>query len=243
MTPRGIEILVKKASVDGAFKRHLLAERSGAAERIGLELDPAEAAMLDTFPEAHLDKIIAETLVEPKLRSTFMGYSAEAMLVTPSGSPLSTKAAEETVKYLNHTYDKTGLPFVDFGSNIYFAPGDGLIVSAGIRPEKYPYGIESGYPAPANLSSVICNGINLYIDTIDNIHDTLVDKNGNIYKGSVWYKFIVNETGIVSNIEVIRSTIVYEELVDAVTDNIHTWRFPPIDENKVAVIYQANFEK
>ncbi len=35
MTKCGIEILVKKASVDGAFKRHLLAERSGAAGLAG----------------------------------------------------------------------------------------------------------------------------------------------------------------------------------------------------------------
>jgi len=85
MTPRGIEILVKKASVDGAFKRHLLAERSGAAARIGLELDSAEAAMLDVIPETHLVKIIAEAKVSPKLTPVFMGYAATAMLAAVGG--------------------------------------------------------------------------------------------------------------------------------------------------------------
>jgi hypothetical protein len=80
MIPRGIEILVKKASVDAEFKDTLLTERSHAAYRIGLELDPNEVQMLDAFPEGQLDKIIAETLVEPKLRPVFRGYSAIVML-------------------------------------------------------------------------------------------------------------------------------------------------------------------
>ena len=80
MTPRGIEILVKKASVDSEFKDVLLAERSHSARRIGLDLNPAEAEMLDTFPPEQLDKIIAETEVEPKLQPVFRGYSAIVML-------------------------------------------------------------------------------------------------------------------------------------------------------------------
>lgn len=80
MTPRGIEILVKKASVDDDFKDTLLAERSHAAYRIGLQLNPAEAEMIDTFPEAQLNKIIAETEVEPTLQPVFRGYSAIVML-------------------------------------------------------------------------------------------------------------------------------------------------------------------
>ena len=48
--PQGIEVLVKKAAVDAEFKRLLLAERAEAAERIGLELQPAETAMLDAVP-------------------------------------------------------------------------------------------------------------------------------------------------------------------------------------------------
>ncbi|MCP4231927.1 MAG: hypothetical protein GY771_17500, partial [bacterium] len=85
MTPRGIEILVKKASVDGAFRRHLLTERSGAAERIGLELDPAEAAMLDAIPEAQLVATIEKTKVTPLLRPAFTGYAAAAMLAAGGG--------------------------------------------------------------------------------------------------------------------------------------------------------------
>jgi len=44
--PRGVEVLVKKAAVDPAFKKLLLEKRAGAAEAIALKLEPAEAAML-----------------------------------------------------------------------------------------------------------------------------------------------------------------------------------------------------
>jgi hypothetical protein len=78
--PRGIEILVKKAAVDLLFKQVLLDKRSGAAEMIGLALDPTEVAMLDSIPRAQLEKIIAGTKVQPGIRSAFLGYTAAVML-------------------------------------------------------------------------------------------------------------------------------------------------------------------
>jgi hypothetical protein len=88
--PRGIEVLVKKAAVDPEFKALLLAERSGAADAIGLELSEAEAAMLDGVPATQLEAIIANTTVSPKMRPAFMGRAAAVMLaalgvVTASG--------------------------------------------------------------------------------------------------------------------------------------------------------------
>ena len=66
--PRGIEVLVKKASVDPAFRTLLLERRAGAAREIALELDPAEAAMLNAIPAAQLEAIIARTTVDPMSR-------------------------------------------------------------------------------------------------------------------------------------------------------------------------------
>ena len=80
MTPRGIEILVKKALVDGAFRRQLLTERSGAAERIGLALDPAEAAMLDAIPEAQLVAIIEKTFETGRAKLERYGVPVEALV-------------------------------------------------------------------------------------------------------------------------------------------------------------------
>jgi hypothetical protein len=78
--PRGIEILVKKAAVDLLFKQVLLDKRSGAAEMIGLALNPTETAMLDSIPREQLEAIIAGTKVQPGIRSAFLGYTAAVML-------------------------------------------------------------------------------------------------------------------------------------------------------------------
>ncbi|MFB3893113.1 MAG: hypothetical protein ACE15C_13940 [Phycisphaerae bacterium] len=79
--PRGIEVLVKKASVDPAFKALLLARRSKAADEIGLLLEEAEALMLDVVPAAQLDAIIARTKVDRKVLPAFLGKAAAVMLV------------------------------------------------------------------------------------------------------------------------------------------------------------------
>ncbi len=80
--PRGMEVLIKKASVDGDFYGVLLEERSKAAERISLELDPSEAMMLDGIPETQLITIIGNTRVKEKHVPAFLGYAAAAMLAT-----------------------------------------------------------------------------------------------------------------------------------------------------------------
>ena len=78
--PRGIEVLVKKASVDPAFRQILLERRAQAAEQIGLELDPAEVMMLRAVPAAQLETIIARTRVPTEHRRAFLGKAAAAML-------------------------------------------------------------------------------------------------------------------------------------------------------------------
>ena len=78
--PRGIEVLVKKAAVDPSFRDLLLEKRAGAAESIGLRLDPTEVAMLTSIPEAQLSAIIAGTKVAPGIKKAFLGYAAAVML-------------------------------------------------------------------------------------------------------------------------------------------------------------------
>jgi acyl carrier protein len=78
--PQGIEVLVKKAAVDPAFKATLLERRAEAARQIGLELSPGEAALLATVPTAQLEAIIARTNVPQEHRRAFLGQAAAAML-------------------------------------------------------------------------------------------------------------------------------------------------------------------
>ena len=78
--PRGIEVLVKKASVDAEFKRLLLQRGAEAAAEIELQLDPAEAMMLTAAPTEQLEAIIAQTRVPQEHRRVFLGKAAAAML-------------------------------------------------------------------------------------------------------------------------------------------------------------------
>lgn len=78
--PRGIEVLVKKASVDAEFRELLLKQRGKAAAAIHLELDPAENSMLSAIPQEQLAKIVANTTVPMELRPAFMGWVAPVML-------------------------------------------------------------------------------------------------------------------------------------------------------------------
>ncbi len=84
--PRGIEILLRKASVDPAFKELLLRDRGVAAETIGLSLDPAETAMLAAIAADQLEAIIAQTVVPPEHRRVFLGKTATTMLAVLGAS-------------------------------------------------------------------------------------------------------------------------------------------------------------
>jgi len=78
--PRGIEVLVKKAAVDGDFRALLLWQRGGAAKTIGLELSAAENMMLSSVPAAQLQSIIDATTVPPGHMPAFLGKVAAVML-------------------------------------------------------------------------------------------------------------------------------------------------------------------
>jgi acyl carrier protein len=92
--PRGIEVLIKKAAVDAAFKERLLSSRAAAAGEIGLRLEPAEALMLTIAPAAQLEAVIAGTAVPQEHRRAFLGQAAAAMLAA-LGLSGGTASAEE----------------------------------------------------------------------------------------------------------------------------------------------------
>jgi hypothetical protein len=67
--------------VDTEFHALLLERRGVAAQEIGLDLDPAEVAMLNSIPGSLLEGIIARTTVDPMSRAAFLGKAAAGMLV------------------------------------------------------------------------------------------------------------------------------------------------------------------
>ncbi len=78
--PRGIEVLVKKASIDPSFRELLFEKRAEAAAEIGLNLDAAEVMMLRAVPDEQLDAIIKQTSVPRQHRRAFLGTAATTML-------------------------------------------------------------------------------------------------------------------------------------------------------------------
>ena len=86
--PCGIEVLVKKASVDPEFRTLLLEKRSDAAQVIDLELSAAEVVLLDSIPSQQIEKIIENTTVPDEDRRVFVGKVAAAML-TLTGAAFS----------------------------------------------------------------------------------------------------------------------------------------------------------
>jgi len=90
---RGIEVLIKKASVDLPFASLLLEDASAAADAIGLELTPGELAMLQSIPAQHLATTIANTEVPPQRRRVFLGKAAAVMLATLAGAQIPIESA------------------------------------------------------------------------------------------------------------------------------------------------------
>lgn len=86
--PRGIEVLVKKASIDPEFKDLLIRERGQAAAVIKLELTPAETAILAAIPAAQLEKIIISAKVAPLQKKAFLSKAAALMLAALGASLL-----------------------------------------------------------------------------------------------------------------------------------------------------------
>lgn len=78
--PRGVEVLIKKASVDPAFKSVLTEKRADSAAEIGLALAASEAAIINGVPAGQLEAIIARTTVPEEHRRAFLGKAAAAML-------------------------------------------------------------------------------------------------------------------------------------------------------------------
>jgi hypothetical protein len=154
--PRGIEVLVKKAAVDPAFKQVLLEKRAKAADEISLKLEPAEVAMLTAVPAAQLETIIASSNVTDLTRSAFLGRAAAVMLaalgVSTQGcssekGPPTTGIAPDRIPTKGIDPEK---PKADPGKDIPPAAAQ----SPGSRPdpvEPKPPSQEATPPAPTGI--------------------------------------------------------------------------------------------
>jgi hypothetical protein len=79
-SPHGIEILLKKASVDDEFAKVLLESPEDAARLISLELQDAERRILVNTPKGTLRTMIGHTTVKRHQLSAYKTMSAALML-------------------------------------------------------------------------------------------------------------------------------------------------------------------
>ena len=78
--PRGIEVMLRKAKVDDAFREAFLADPMAAAKTIDLDLAETERAILSAVPAATLADMVDRIEVLEEHRSVFKGRTAAAML-------------------------------------------------------------------------------------------------------------------------------------------------------------------
>mgnify|MGYP000513039370 CR=1 FL=1 len=133
--PRGIEVLVKKASIDSAFKTLLLEKRADAAKEIELALEPSEVMMLNAVPREQLESIITKTTIRPSQRAAFMGKVAALMIVALTATSGCKKVSEgirpDRPEYENENYQ----------------PEE----TEGVRPDRPEYKEETEEKEPENI--------------------------------------------------------------------------------------------
>ena len=108
--PRGIEVLVKKAAVDESFRERLMEARAEAAADIGLELNPAETAMLQWVPHEQLERIIEQTEVPRESRAAFLGRAAAVMLAALGAVGTACRPPGDTTGIAPDIPEKTPVP-------------------------------------------------------------------------------------------------------------------------------------
>jgi len=84
--PRGIEVLLRKAAVDEAFRESLLADFESAAKSIDLKLSTGERAVFGSVTSEALSGMIARVEVPAEHHSVFKGRIAAAMLTIVAGT-------------------------------------------------------------------------------------------------------------------------------------------------------------
>lgn len=134
--PRGIEVLVKKASVDTEFRADLINRRAEVAADIGLDLDPAEIAMINTIPEDHLEAIIDRTEVKPESRRVFLGKVASLMLAALGATVVGCAPEEPGVDGIRPDRPESDSDSTEVPEPQLDGDADPHPVSRGISPDR-----------------------------------------------------------------------------------------------------------
>jgi len=134
--PRGIEILIKKASVDKSFEKKLIKFRSKAAKELELDLTETEKQIIDTIPVNMLKNAIKNINIPDSQKSQFKGKVAAAMLSAISAFTLINNSPSAKSQDISQAITRGIRP--DFIETHPLPP-------TGIRPDE----IEKYFPAPS----------------------------------------------------------------------------------------------
>ncbi len=239
--PRGLEVLIKKAAVDPAFKKLLFEKRARAAEAIGLKLTAAEEAMLAAVPLPQLEGIVAHTRVSPKLRPAFLGYAAGAMLaVLGTGitvchkkvSPATGSAQNEDLMadaVVEKTIRIEEMPSMGIRPSTYYIKGYVIYVAgegAGNRKRRIDY---------------LQNRLRPVFAFVKSEYDEYLKENPLFARGNITTRFTITAAGDVKNPEILTDGTGSHEIKVKTLQRIAAWKADPITEGDVQVVYKFNF--
>lgn len=125
--PRGLELLIKRASIDSEFKSALVQKRSELLKELGITLDETEKNILECVPIDHLTRMIEATEVPPSQRKAISSGSVAAMIALFTQltfAPVAGRAENPPPAATNSEISDS-------------MPGDGLqVMVTGIRPDE-----------------------------------------------------------------------------------------------------------
>jgi hypothetical protein len=84
--PRGVEMLLKMAAIDPAFRQRLIRMRGKASRTLGFKLTFSEARILKSVPEDQLQAMIDAMPVSDDERNALLSMAPQSQL--PADSPL-----------------------------------------------------------------------------------------------------------------------------------------------------------
>jgi TonB family protein len=239
--PRGVEVLIRKAAVDPAFKKLLFEKRAEAAKAIGLKLTAAEEAMLAAVPLSHLEGIVAHTRVSPKLRPAFLGYAAAAMLAAlgtgitvchKKVSPATGSAQNEDLiadAVVEKTVRIEEMPSMGIRPSTYYIRGYVIYIAgegAGNRKRRIDY---------------VQNRLRPVFAFVKSEYDEYLKENPIFARGNITARFTITAAGDVKNPEILTDGTGSPGIRAKTIQRIAIWKIDPIPEGDVQVVYKLNF--
>ncbi|MGQ9705803.1 MAG: TonB family protein [bacterium] len=98
----------------------------------------------------------------------------------------------------------------------------------------------AGSTSSGRTSSAIYTVVRSHMAGIQHAYNVQLKQNPNL-EGKIVVKFTISSNGLVTSASIVSSTMGCPELEQTIVSRIYTWKFPPISEGDVTVIYPFVF--